>query len=168
MVRVRFPVELHSTKTTKAMRTLNGKFFIVGVRYQKTLEDGTEAMTTEQYVVDALSWTECEARTLDNMKVYVSDDLDITTMKKAQFGELFLSEADDEDRYYECVMNFITIDEKTGKEKRTKVRYLVQGKSLENARKNVDEAMGKTMIDYDITSIKETSIMDVFLHNQNE
>lgn len=150
------------------MRTLSGKFFIVGVRYQKTLEDGTEAMTTEQYVVDALSWTECVASTLDNMSVYASGDLDITAMKKAQFSELFLSDVDDEDKYYECVMNFITIDEKTQKEKRTKVRYLVQGKSLENARKNVDEAMGKTMIDYDITSIKETSIMDVFLHKSKE
>lgn len=89
-------------------------------------------------------------------------------MKKAQFSELFLSDVDDEDKYYECVMNFITIDEKTQKEKRTKVRYLVQGKSLENARKNVDESMGKTMIDYDITSIKETSIMDVFLHKSKE
>lgn len=150
------------------MRTLSGKFFIVGVRYEKTLEDGTEAMTTEQYVVDALSWTECEARTLDNMKVYASGDLDITAMKKTQFSELFLSDVDDEDKYYECVMNFITIDEKTQKKKRTKVRYLVQGKSLENARKNIDEAMCKTMIDYDITSIKETSIMDVFLHDSKE
>ena len=150
------------------MRTLSGKFFIVGVRYQKTLEDGTEAMTTEQYVVNALSWTECEESTLDNMSVYASGDLDITAMKKAQFSELFLSDVDDEDKYYECVMNFITIDEKTQKEKRTKVRYLVQGKSLENARKNVDEAMDKTMIDYDITSIKETSIMDVFLHKSKE
>lgn len=145
-------------------KTLSGKFFIVGVKYQKTLEDGTEASTTEQYLVDAQSWTECEARTIDNMSQYTSGELDITSMKKASFNELFLSEVDDEDKYYECVMNFITIDEKTEKEKRSKVRYLVQGKSLENARKNVDEAMKSTMIDYDITSLKETSLMDIFFH----
>lgn len=146
------------------MRTLSGKFFIVGVRYPKTLGDGTETKTSEQYVVDALSWSECEARTIGNMSAHASGDLDITAMKKATFSELFLSDADDEDKYYECVMDFITIDDKTDKEKRTKARYLVQGKSLESARKNADEVMGKTMVDYDITSIKETSIMDAFLH----
>lgn len=146
------------------MRTLSGKYFIVGVKYQKTLEDGTEANTTEQYLVDAQSWTECEARTIDNMSHYTSGELEITSMKKASFNELFLSDVDDEDKYYECVMNFFTVDDKTDKEKRSKVRYLVQGKSLENARKNVDEAMKSTMIDYDITSLKETSLMDVFFH----
>lgn len=156
-------MELHSRKNDKkTMRTLSGNFFIVGVKYQKTLENGTEASTTEQYLVDALSWTECEARTIDNMSHYTSGELEITSMKKASFNELFLSEVDDEDKYYECVMNFITVDEKTDKEKLSKVRYLVQGKSLENARKNVDEAMKSTMIDYDITSLKETSLMDIF------
>ena len=58
----------------------------------------------------------------------------------------------------------ITIDDKSDKEKKTKVRYLVQGDTIEKARKNVDEIMGKSLIDYDITSLKETSIMDVFLH----
>ena len=96
------------------------------------------------------------------MSLYTSGELDITSMKKASFSELFLSEADDEDKYYECVMNVITVDDKTDKERRSKVRYLVQGKSLENARKNVDEAMKSTMIDYDIYSLKETSLMDIF------
>ena len=71
---------------------------------------------------------------------------------------------DSEDKYYDCSINMITIDEKSGKERKTKVRYLVQGDTIEKARKNVDEIMGKTMIDYNITSLKETSIMDVFLH----
>lgn len=90
--------------------------------------------------------------------------MEIVTMKKAGFSELFLSEIDSEDKYYDCSINMITIDEKSGKERKTKVRYLVQGDTIEKARKNVDEIMGKTMIDYNITSLKETSIMDVFLH----
>ena len=146
------------------MKSLTGKYFIVGVRYEKTLEDGTNAKTTEQYVVDALSWSECEAKTTEKMAVYTNGDMEIVTMKKASFSELFLSEVDSEDKYYDCSINMITIDEKSGKERKTKVRYLVQGDTIEKARKNVDEIMGKTMIDYNITSLKETSIMDVFLH----
>lgn len=146
------------------MKTLSGKYFVTGVRYEKTLEDGTSAKTTEQYVVDALSWSECEERTTENMNAYVSGDMEIVTMKKANFSELFLSEAEDEDMYYDCCINMITIDEQTSKEKKVKVHYLVQGKSIENARKNVDEAMKNCVVDYKITSLKETSIIDIFLH----
>ena len=150
------------------MRSISGKFFISGVRYEKTLEDGNTAKTTEQYVVDALSWSECEASTIENMSAYVSGEMEIVSMKHANFSEIFLSDKDDEDLYYDCTLDFITIDEKTNKEKKTKVRYLVQGKSLENARKNIDEVMSKTMIDYNIVGIKEASIFDVFLHKKKD
>ena len=65
------------------MKSLTGKYFIVGVRYEKTLEDGTNAKTTEQYVVDALSWSECEAKTTEEMAAYTNGDMEIVTMKKA-------------------------------------------------------------------------------------
>ncbi len=150
------------------MKTLSGSYFIVGVRYQKMLEDGTEAKTTEQYVVEALSWTESESATTENMAAYGHGDMDIVSMKKANFSELFLSEMDDEDKYYECSINIISVDEKSSKEKKSKVRYLVQGKSFENAKKNLDEAMGGTMLDYEIAGLKETSIFDIFLHEKKE
>lgn len=150
------------------MKTLSGNYFIVGVRYQKILEDGTEAKTTEQYVVEALSWTESESTTTNNMAAYNHGDMDIVTMKKANFSELFLSERDDEDKYYECSINIISVDEKSSKEKRSKVRYLVQGKSFENAKKNLDEAMSGTMLDYEVAGLKETSIIDIFLYKKKE
>ena len=150
------------------MKTLSGNYFIVGVRYQKMLEDGTEAKTTEQYVVEALSWTESESTTTNNMAAYNHGDMDIVTIKKANFSELFLSERDDEDKYYECSINIISVDEKSSKEKRSKVRYLVQGKSFENAKKNLDEAMSGTMLDYEVAGLKETSIIDIFLYKKKK
>lgn len=147
------------------MKSLTGKYFIVGVRYEKALEDGTSAKTTEQYVVDALSWSECEAKITEEMTAYTNGDMEIVTMKKAGFSELFLSEVDSEDKYYDCSINMITIDDKSGKEKKIKVRYLVQGDTIEKARKNVDEIMGKSLIDYDIVKLKLTNILDVYGRN---
>lgn len=147
------------------MKSLTGKYFIVGVRYEKTLEDGTNAKTTEQYVVDALSWSECEAKTTEEMAKYTNGDMEIVTMKKAGFSELFISGVDSEDKYYDCSINMITIDEKSDKEKKTKVRYLVQGDTIEKARKNVDEIMGKSLIDYDVVELKLTNILDVYGRN---
>lgn len=102
------------------------------------------------------------------MAAYSHGDMDIVTMKKANFSELFLSERDDEDKYYECSINIISVDEKSSKEKRSKVRYLVQGKSFENAKKNLDEAMSGTMLDYEVAGLKETSIIDIFLYKKKE
>ena len=99
------------------------------------------------------------------MAVYANDDMEIVTMKKAGFSELFLSEVDSEDKYYDCSINMITIDEKSGKERKTKVRYLVQGDTIEKARKNVDEIMGKSLIDYDVVELKLTNILDVYGRN---
>lgn len=150
------------------MKVLSGTYFLISVRYPKTLEDGTETKTTEQYIVEALSWTECEAKAIDEMSAFVSGELEITAMKKAGFSELFLSGMYDEDKYYDCCINMIVLDEKSGKEKKSKVRYLVQGKSFENAKKNVDEAMKGTMVDYEIASLKETSVIDIFRHEKKE
>ena len=71
-------------------------------------------------------------------------------------------------RWYKSKLQFITIDEKTDKEKRANVYYLVEGVSLESARRNIDEVMGGTMIDYVISSVSETKIEDVFEYKKPE
>jgi hypothetical protein len=68
------------------------------------------------------------------------------------------------DRWYKAKLQFITIDEKTEKEKKSNVNYLVQAGSFNGAVKNLDEVMGGTMIDYSIVSVAETQIMDVYEH----
>ena len=88
----------------------------------------------------------------------------MSDIKKASYKEIFFSEADADDRWYKAKLQFITIDEKTDKEKRSNVYYLVQAKSLPVAVKHIEEVMGTTLIDYVIASLAETQIMDVFEH----
>lgn len=145
------------------MRTRTATFFECKVRYEKTMDDGMEKKVTETYVVDALSFTEAEGRIIDKMKPYVGNrDMNVTAIKIAPYKEVSFSDADADDKYYKIRCNFITIDENNGKEKKTPVDYLVQAASVEGARKNLDEVMSETMIDYVIVSVVETSIMDVF------
>jgi len=82
----------------------------------------------------------------------------------AGYGEIFFSDADSDDKWYKAKLQFITIDEKTEKEKRSTVTYLIQAGSLPVAVKHIDEVMGGTMIDYVISAIQETQVMDVFEH----
>lgn len=125
-------------------------------------EDGTEKVVKERYVVDALSFTEAEEAIIDEMSAYVSGEMVVSNLGKAKYNEIFFSDVADDDKWYKAKLQFITIDDKSDKEKHSNVIYLVQAKSLARALRYVDEVMDKTMIDYDIVGINETKIYDVF------
>ncbi len=147
------------------MRSRTSDWFETKIRYEKTADDGSQKPVTEQYVVDALSFTEAEAEVIEEMSVYINGDYKITNIKPAPYHEIFFSEKTNDDKWYKAKLQFITIDEKTEKEKRSNVNYLIQAANLPLAVKYIDEVMGGTMIDYEIASIAETQIMDVFEHN---
>lgn len=147
------------------MRARTSTWYETKIKYQKTMEDGSKKVVNELYVVDALSCTEAETSIIDEideMSCYISGYSAVTSAKKTNYGEIFFSDLDDDDKWYKAKLQFITIDEKSEKEKRSNVTYLVQAKSLARALRYVDEAMGKTMIDYDIVGLNETKVFDVF------
>ena len=147
------------------MRNRTSTWFETRVRYDKTIEDGRDKMVTEQYVVEALSFSEAEKRIVEEMSHYVSGEFGVKAIKLAAYSETFFSDIDTDDKWFKAKLAFITLDEKTGKEKRSPVTYLVQAASLDKARAYVKEVMEKTLIDYDVISISETHFIDVFEHN---
>ena len=150
------------------MRSRTATWFECKIRYEKVMENGLQKKVTEQYVVDALSFSEAEKRIIEEMSAYISGEFEVTDVKKAAYKEVFFSDADLEDRYYKAKLQFITIDEKTMKEKRSNVTYLVQADTLDGAVKNINEVMDGTMIDYEKSNIAETKIMDVFEYAQDK
>ena len=149
------------------MRTRTATWFETKIQYEKTMEDGLQKKVKEQYVVDALSFTEAEKRITEEMSSYISGAFDVADIKKATYKEIFFSDEATADRWYKAKVQFITIDEKTEKEKRSNVYYLVQASTLQGALKNVDEVMSGTMIDYAIAAISETTVMDVFEYQKS-
>ena len=144
------------------MRTRTASWFETKIKYQKCMEDGSEKVVTESYIVEALSCTEAEASIIKEMALYSHGETKVPSTKKANFNEIFFSDKDDDDKWFSAKLQFITIDEKTDKEKRSNVNYLVQAKSLACALRYVDEVMGKSMLDYDIVGLNETKVFDVF------
>ena len=147
------------------MRSRSAEWFETKIKYEKMTDDGTMKKVSEQYVVDALSFTEAEKRVTEEMSSYISGEYEVANIKKAAYGEIFFSDVDTDDKWYRAKLQFITLDEKTAKEKRQNVNYLVQAKSLMDAVKSIDEVMGGTMIDYQIAAVAETMIMDVYEYN---
>ena len=144
------------------MRSRTAIWFECKVRYEKSGEDGTPKKVTETYVVDALSFSEAESRIMEEMSRWVSGELEIADLKIAQYKEIFFADSDMADKWYKAKLAFITIDEKTDKEKKTTVYYLVNAGNINSALKNVDEIMSGTMVDYQTCNLSETQIIDVF------
>jgi hypothetical protein len=132
------------------------------------MEDGLQKKVKENYVVDALSFTEAESRIMEEMSSYISGEFTIEDIKIASYKEIFFSEEEMADRWYKAKLQFITIDEKTEKEKRSNVNYLVQAGTLKGAVNNIESVMGTTMIDYVIATVAETTLMDVFEYAKKE
>lgn len=144
------------------MRSRTAVWFETKIEFEKTMDDGNPKKVKEQYTVDALSFTEAENRITEEMSSFISGEFNVTDIKKATYKEIFFSDVPSADRWYKAKVQFITIDEKSEKEKRSNVYYLVQAGTLMEAVKNIDAVMGGTMIDYAIASVTDTQIMDVF------
>ena len=137
-------------------------YFLSTVRYEKTMENGLNKTVSEQYLFDALSFTEAEARTIEELKPYISGEFSIPQIVKPRISELMLSEDVSADRYYKVKVSFITLDEKSGAEKKTNSFILVQASGFKNAYDRFIEGMKGTMADYEIVSIVETQILDYY------
>lgn len=150
------------------MRSRTANWFICKIRYEKTDEEGRQKKVTESYVVDALTFTEAEARITEEMASYISGEFKVVDIDPAPFAEIFFADSDTADMWYKAKLQFITIDEKTEKEKRSAVVYLINAGSFNGAVKSVEEVMGGTMIDYVTAKVEETPIMDVFEYAKKE
>lgn len=137
-------------------------WFLVKIRHEKVMENGMNKKVTEPYLVDALSFTEAEARAIEEVSPFISGEFTIADIKRAHYSELFTSEEVSADKWYDCKLEFITLDEKSGAEKKTKTTVLVQAADLRDAMKKLDEGMKGTMADYQIGMVSETPLMDVY------
>lgn len=146
------------------MRTKTSDWFEVKMRYDKVHEDGYEKKVTESYVVDALSFGEAEKTAIEFLSSYVSGEIQVVNINPMKFQEVFFNEQESCDRYYKAILQFITIDEKTEREKHTQVYYLVQASSFDNCKDTIRTIMDDTMIDYQIASVSETKVIDVIEH----
>lgn len=143
------------------MRTKTAMWYATTVRYERSKGDENN-IATESYTVDALSFAEAEQRITEEMEPYCSGEFDVKKIAIAPYTEVFFSEDEGDDKFFRATVVMITLDERTGKEKKTNVNFLVQAKNIETARRYVVDAFLNTQIDYEINRLVETKILDVF------
>lgn len=131
---------------------------IVKARYTKTNENGKTKAVTEQYLVDALSCTDAEARIVEELS-QLHSDLQVKSIGDTKITEVFNPDAD---RFYLAKVGFVTIDEKTAVEKRTISQILVGAPDFTNAVEEFNEGMRGTLADFELVGLTETPIVDYF------
>ena len=141
-------------------------WFECKVKYDRPADNGALKTVNESYLVDALSFTEAEARITEEVSSFSMGEFSVAAVKRVKLAEVFFNE--NGDKWYKVKVAFITIDEKTAVEKRVACFMLVQAGDIEAALKNFTEGMRGTMGDYEVSSIVETPIMDVYNANLSE
>ena len=142
------------------------EWFECKIRYEKTMENGLVKKVNEPYLVDALSFTEAEKRILEEIAPFMTGDYQVADIKRANYAELFETVSDSADKWFRIKLVFITLDEKSGKERKTSQNVLVQAADLRGSIDRLDEGMKGSMMDYTIASVAETLIMDVFHYQE--
>ena len=132
-------------------------YFEVKITFDKTLENGKEKKVTECYIVNAVSFTDAEAKVIHHVQDVITGLFEVKSIRKYKVAEIVPSELGD--TYFKCKLNFITLDEKSGKEKKSAVYMLVDAENLDKAKALLVEHMKSTMADYSIEKIEETKIM---------
>ncbi|MDX1752261.1 MAG: DUF4494 domain-containing protein [Salinimicrobium sediminis] len=130
------------------------------VKYRKTHETGEQKVTTDTYLLDAVSYTEAESRITEEMAAYTNEEFRITNIKVANYSEVHPFE--NSDRWFKSKVSLIALDEESGKERKTNMYLLVQANDIKEAFENTTKAMADTMGDYTIPMITESPILDVF------
>lgn len=139
-------------------------WFECKIKYDKTGDDGIIKTVSEAYLVDAMSFTEAEARITAEMKPFISGDFMLANIKRVKIAEMFDTEDANADKWYRAKVMFVTLDEEKGIEKRLPSNMYVKAEDMKTALDNLLNGLKTTMADYEVATIAETAIMDVYTY----
>ena len=142
------------------------KYFEVGVRYDKTQEDGTAKKVTETYLIDALSFSEVEKRITEEMEAYISGEFSVVTEKITNIADVVTTDDVLADKFYKVKFSIITFDEKTDKEKKQTQLIVVKASSNDDARDRYKQYYKNTPAYFVLEAVSETKYIDYIPYNQ--
>ena len=147
---------------------MTANWFEVQIKHTKIIEDGRTKKSTDSYLLDAMSYTEAEARIMLEMESVINGDYYINPLKKSNITEVVYSEDENDDRWYKAKVAIIDADEISGKSKTSFTYYLVAASNINRALENLEKALATFIVPYEIASIADTPIVDVYPYISNE
>ena len=114
-------------------------WFECKIKYEKTAEEGKIVKVTESYLVDALTFSEAEERINKEMEPFIRGEFTVVAIKRAKINEMFFN--DNGDKWYRAKVNFVSLDEEKGIERKIPVTMMVQANDTKEANEGIVEGM---------------------------
>lgn len=135
------------------------QWFQTKVKFLKQTDNGLVKAVTEQYLVDAMSFTEAEARV--NMEVADNQrELTMMSITKSNVTEVVFY--GDTELWHKAKLTYIVADEDAEKEKKVTTYLLVNADNVHEAYERVEEHLKEMLVPYRIPKIEETPIVEVY------
>ncbi len=140
-------------------------WYLGKIRYQKEDEAGSLKTINEAYLVDAVSYTESEAR-LYKQIVTGASDFSVMSIGKMRLADLFTYESGDQ--WFKVKVIYFSVDERSGKEKKVVNYMLINADGIHQALERITDSLRTMLIPYEVTDINLTTILDVFPYSSEE
>lgn len=140
------------------------KWYQVKARLERVQDDGSQKIVSENYLVQAFSFGMAEGAIQKEIASFASGEFDIVAVARKNYAEVIESNLGNEiaDKWYKCKVNLVTLNERSGKEKKTSQFFLVNANTAMAAHELVDEFMMSSVADYEVEQVDETKILEVF------
>lgn len=141
-------------------------WFLCKVKYAKENEEGLLKNISEQYLVDAVSFTEAEAILYDRLASQIRGDFQVTGISKSNIVDVF--HYAESDIWYKCKISYLVADADSGKEKKVNQYMIVTADDVKNAFDRIQESLSNMLVSFRIPDIVESPIMEVFPFEKDE
>ena len=145
---------------------MNQTWFECKVKFQGAGESGNIEVITEVCLIDAISYTEAEARLSEEMEsIAGGGTFQIDTIKKTKITEIFAYDAGE--WWYKIVINMTILDEEEGRSKNEKIQYMIMADDIQQALTRINASLESTMVPYTIISLSVSGVIDVFEYKKS-
>lgn len=136
------------------------QYYQVKIRFTKEFQDGTLKRVSEPYLINAMSFTEAEARIHKEVGEFIRGEFLVSSIARVDYADIF--HFDDAEVWYKCKISYTTEDADSGKEKKVNNNFLVTAHDPKEAADRVTESLKGLMVSFDTIKIERTPIVEIF------
>jgi hypothetical protein len=140
-------------------------WFTTKISYLKQAENGSVIKKSEAYMINAMSFTEAEARLQMILESYIPE-YDLVSCSKMKMTDAVFHES--EEKWYKVRMAYVSYDEDSGKEKKINETFMVAAGDVKEVYERMNERMEGSIVDWEITAITLTNILDIFPYEDGQ
>jgi hypothetical protein len=140
-------------------------WYLCKIRYRKEAENSKPVTINESYLVDSVSFTDAEARIYKELESIIRD-FTLVGVNPMRVADVFHFE--DSETWFKCKVSYISVDDKSGKEKKIQNLMLVSADDVKQAYERIQESLKNMLVPFDITDVNITNIIEIFPYYAEE